>query len=121
MALVCLVVYVAVGLALMRPMGHVGLALAVTVSSVVNVALLLWGLRRRFGPWARFARPSTRAALLSLIIGLGAWVTMGLGWLAVALIPAWGLAFALATVLLNVPEAMIYWNALRRRLGRKTT
>ena len=49
-ATVCLVVYVATGLALMGPLGHVGLALAVTVASVVNVFLLLWGLRRRFGP-----------------------------------------------------------------------
>ncbi len=118
---VCLVVYVAVGLALMGPMGHVGLALAVTVSSVVNVVLLLWGLRRRFGPWARFVRPSTRSAVLSLAMGLGAWATMDLGWKAVALIPAWGAAFAVAAVLLKVPEATLYWNALRRRLARRDT
>lgn len=117
-ATVCLVVYVAVGLALMRPMGHVGLALAVTVSSVVNVALLLWGLRRRFGPWARFARPSAKAAALSLAMGLGALATAGLGWKAVALIPAWGVAFALACVLLKVPEALLYWEAVRRRIRR---
>ncbi len=118
-ATVCLVVYVAVGLALMGPLGHVGLALAVTVSSAVNVTLLLWALRRRFGPWARFARPSARAGLLSLAMGLGAFATMNQGWLAVALIPAWGLAFAAAAVWLKVPEATLFWGALRRRLARR--
>ncbi|MDP6351768.1 MAG: murein biosynthesis integral membrane protein MurJ [Alphaproteobacteria bacterium] len=46
-AALCLVVNVALNLALMGPLAHVGIALASALSSWLNVALLAWGLHRR--------------------------------------------------------------------------
>lgn len=44
-----MIVFVAAGLALMTPLGHLGLALAISLSSVVNLGLLLGLLGRRLG------------------------------------------------------------------------
>jgi putative peptidoglycan lipid II flippase len=40
----------ALNLALMRPLGHVGLALATSITSIVNAGQLAFYLRRRLGP-----------------------------------------------------------------------
>jgi len=40
---------VGLGLLLMKPLGHTGLALALTLAAVLNSLLLLWALRRKMG------------------------------------------------------------------------
>lgn len=118
-AVASLLAYVAVALGLMWPLDHVGLALATTASSYVNVWLLLSGLRRRFGAWGDWARPTAGYLGMSLAVGLGAWLTRGLGPWAVALIPAWAVLYALAALALGVPEARMVASALARRLRRR--
>jgi putative peptidoglycan lipid II flippase len=46
-AIVVLIANIAVSLALIGPLGHVGLALAPGLTAWLNVALLAWGLHRR--------------------------------------------------------------------------
>jgi len=116
---VSLVVYVVVGVSLMGPLGHVGLALATTVSSWVNAGLLLLGLRTKFGPWATFGRPCGMYALQSVAIAVGAGATVGFGKWAVAMIPLWAVAYAGVAFATGVPEAKLVADALRRRYGRK--
>lgn len=115
----CLLVYVGLGLALMGPLKHVGLALAASASSWANSLLLSGLLARRIGPWRDYLRGSLAAALLSLGLGLGAWATVPLGKWAVAFIPAWAALYILAARLARVPEAILLTDALRRRVGRK--
>ncbi len=115
----CLLVYVGLGLALMGPLKHVGLALAASASSWANSLLLSGLLARRIGPWRDYLRGSLGAALLSLGLGLGAWATVPMGKWAVAFIPAWAALYILAARLARVPEAILLTDALRRRMGRK--
>lgn len=72
-AAVSLVAYIVVGLALMRPLEHLGLALAVSVSSVVNLAILVVELRKRLGRLGlgSVARSAGRAVLCSAVMALG--------------------------------------------------
>ncbi len=115
---VCLIVYVVTGVALMRPLDHVGLALATTVSSWVNAGLLLVGLRTKFGPWATFGRATMVYAIQAAAIAVGAGATAGLGRWAVALIPVWAVAYAVVSWFSGVPEARLVREALARRMRR---
>ncbi|BBD08815.1 murein biosynthesis integral membrane protein MurJ [Desulfovibrio ferrophilus] len=117
-AVVSLLVYVISGVTLMQVMDHVGLALATTISSWVNAGLLLRGLNRHLGRWADFWRQVALFVALSLVMGAAAWLTIGLGRWAVALVPLWGVGYGVATWLLKVPEARMVVDVLRRRLGR---
>ena len=74
-AVISVGVNVAVALALFRPLGHVGLALAVTVSAWVNAGLLLRGLLRA-GHW----RPSRGWAGFGLRVGLACSAMLALLW-----------------------------------------
>ncbi|NJB68639.1 putative peptidoglycan lipid II flippase [Desulfobaculum xiamenense] len=111
-------VYVACGVAMMQGMGHVGLALATTVSSWFNTFFLMWALRRRLGQWADWHRACVAFTLLGVAIGLGAWATTGMGVWAVAFIPVWAVAYALGALAFRVPEATMMADALRRRIAR---
>lgn len=74
-AAVSLVVFLGAGLALMGPLGHLGLALAISLATTVNFGLLLLGLRRRLG------RLGLRAVARSLAKATGASVAMaGVAW-----------------------------------------
>jgi putative peptidoglycan lipid II flippase len=70
-AAVALGVYLAAGLVLMWPLGHVGLALAISLSSMANFGLLLWLLRRKIG------RLGLRSVVRSALRSLGASGVMG--------------------------------------------
>jgi putative peptidoglycan lipid II flippase len=112
-ALVCIVINIAVALALMGPLLHVGLATATVVSSWVNALALGWLLQRRgaFQPTVELrdrlirmvlASAAMAAVLVVLMMVLRPWFTAALMWrgLALALLVAAGMAaylgFALA-------------------------
>jgi putative peptidoglycan lipid II flippase len=96
-AALCLVVNVALNLALMGPLAHVGIALASAISSWLNAGLLALGLARRghLKPDARlrravprmlFAAAAMAAALWFAAAWLAPWLAAGLGLKVVALI-----------------------------------
>jgi len=115
--------------ALMGPLGHTGLALASSLGAWVNLAMLLWAARRRFGPLGGRALVVSggRAALATL--PLAAWCVAALhlwnlqpdagpraalGWLAGAV--AGGVAvFWGASALLRAPERLALLETLLRR------
>lgn len=118
-AAVCLAVYVAAGWLLMAPLAHVGLALATSISSWVNVLILGLILRRKLGgSWFAPGRTTVVGMLLSAGVGGGAYATAGHPYLALVLIVGWAVVYMAAASLLNVEEARLLTNFVRRRLQR---
>jgi putative peptidoglycan lipid II flippase len=127
----CLLVNLGVSLALMKPLAHVGLALATTVSSAVNFLVLLWCLRQRLGLLGgrQLLSSGLRCALASAVMGLAVWmVAYGLDWgdrhsyLGRAVRPlasmgAGAVVYLLVAKLLRVKELGEIWQVLRRRRG----
>ena len=74
-AILCVVVNLVLNLALMGPLGHVGIALATAISAWLNAALLVGLLRRRFDHRAdrRLRRAVPRIVLASVVMGLALW------------------------------------------------
>jgi len=74
-AIICLVVNIALNLALMGPLGHVGIALATTLSGWLNAALLARGLHRRgyFTADARLRRRLPRMLLATAAMTAALW------------------------------------------------
>ncbi|MDA8138736.1 MAG: murein biosynthesis integral membrane protein MurJ [Desulfobacteraceae bacterium] len=66
---------VMLGVVLMRPMGHNGLALALSLSSMLNLGLLIVALRRRLGAlgWRRISLSVMKSALCALFMGISIW------------------------------------------------
>jgi putative peptidoglycan lipid II flippase len=125
-----LVVFVGVALALMGPLAHVGLAVAITAANVAQLGALLVLLRRRSGLLglravaASVARTSlacaAMAAVAAPIASLGRWERGGndlvnVAALAGALVAA-GAVFAGAAKLLRAPELSDVVGALARRV-----
>ena len=121
-------VNVVLALALMWPLQHVGLALASSLSSYVNLLGLCWQLRRRLdgpsGPdlWWSLGRTVIASAVLALwclavsglVPGLPAPVRHGLVWLVVALVGGVAL-YAAAAAALRSSELSSLLGMLRRR------
>ncbi|MDY0004391.1 MAG: murein biosynthesis integral membrane protein MurJ, partial [Polyangia bacterium] len=128
-AALSLLVYIAGGLALMWPLRHFGLALAISISSVVNFLVLLALLRRRLGRLGLRALLSSglKATLASLVMGASAWGVcqllgrpgFGRGWPRVGVVLASvmvaGVVYFGTAVLLRSPEV----GELRSALGRR--
>ena len=78
MAGVTVLVNIVVSLLLFPSMGHVGIAIATTVSAWVNVFLLARGLRGLVHPdktfWTRALRICFASVAMGLLVGLGYWV-----------------------------------------------
>jgi len=83
---------VVLGVALMRPLSHGGLALASTCASTANLVWLLWSLRRRLGPLgagrllASLARVGVATGFMAAWCGLllVAWPAAGSRWMEAA-------------------------------------
>lgn len=133
---VALAVYLASGLAMMGPLGHVGLALAVSASSTVNFAILALVLRARLGRlgWRFVAFSVLRSGLAAAVMGgglhllarLGRW-RQGIGLprnqlvLAGCLLLAALLYFGTAAVLRSPElEELLVSVRRRRRAGRSS-
>ena len=112
----CLVLNILLGVIFMQFWQHVGLAVATSVSSWVNVLLLAWFLSRKGQIAAlRFSSTLPKAAVLSLGILAGAGWTASSPLLAFALIPVWGVGFFGLARLWSIPEAAMLLGALRSR------
>ena len=120
MAAVCLVVYVIAGLALMGSTGHVGLALATSISSWVNIAALGIVLRKKLGSgWLRLGRTTLIGTILSLGVGFGAHATADRPYLSLFLIVLWAIAYMGVASLLRVEEARMLTDFVRRKMKRR--
>src|SRR5438445_295873 len=64
--------------ALMRPMGHAGLAAASSLGAYVNLLALLWAARRRFGLLGGRALAASVARTAVACVPLGAWCLLAL-------------------------------------------
>lgn len=73
---VSVAVNIALGVLLMKPMGHSGLALSASLASIVNLVLLLTALGRRFGflQWNRMALSACKTLSGSAIMGISVWL-----------------------------------------------
>ncbi|MBI5815366.1 MAG: murein biosynthesis integral membrane protein MurJ [Nitrospinae bacterium] len=73
-AVYCMLLNVALNLALMGPMKHGGLALATSISSFVNVGWLLWILRKKIGPLdgRRIMSSTVKMTAASILMGVAA-------------------------------------------------
>ncbi len=119
-----------VGLAFVEQLGVAGLALALSVSTVVQLTAYVLILRRRLGESlgiASLVDPLTRMAaatvpmvvLLWLVSGLGRWENGPMELTNIAIIAggftAAGLAYAVAAKLLGIAELDAIWRRIRRR------
>lgn len=119
-AAVCLVVYVAAGWALMGPTAHVGLALATSISSWVNVLVLGVILRKKLGgAWFAPGRTTLLSLLLSGGVGAGAYATAGHPALSLVLIAAWAVGYMVVASWCGVEEARLLTDFALRRLRRR--
>ncbi len=86
MAAVTVVVNIVVSLLLFGPLGHVGIAIATSVSAWVNVALLARGLRGLVHPGREFWQRCVRILAASMAMGVIVWFGLQLvgGWLEAA-------------------------------------
>lgn len=114
----CLLVYVVVGGTTMHIIGHVGLALASSVSAWINVVLLGVLLRRHCGAWFHFNRDLALSLALSLVMLAGCWWSTSFGRWSLACIPLWALAYMGASYALGVSQARLFAEVLGRRFDR---
>ena len=118
-------------LALIRPLGYIGLALGTSVTSWLNLLLLSWQFRRKVGPFEPGARlVETFLRCLAASAGMAAVACFAVGavpdaWrrhtlsLAVVLLGVISLAcsvYALLCALLRISEIGILWRAFGRRV-----
>lgn len=114
----CLALNLCLGLLLMRPLAHAGLALAVSLSSWANIILLGLFLRRKTGIWYTWDRGPVIMLFGSLLIGCCCFLTADWGWLSLVLIPGWTLVYYLFTTWFHLEEAKMITRMLRQK-GRK--
>jgi putative peptidoglycan lipid II flippase len=118
-AVLCLVANIGLGLLLMRPLAHVGLALAVSASSLLNFLLLYVLLRRRRGTPLLPMGPAVRILLLSALIGGGAYLSAPWHPWWVLLIPAWIALYMFLALAMGLKEARLFADMIRSRVRRK--
>jgi putative peptidoglycan lipid II flippase len=72
MAVISVMVNIGLGILLMGPLQHGGLALATSVASMVNLSLLIWALRKKIGflGWRNFVFSTLKTLLCSTVMGL---------------------------------------------------
>jgi putative peptidoglycan lipid II flippase len=80
-AIVAISVNIVLGILLMKPMRHNGLALATSVASILNLGLLLWALDRRLGRLGgrEIAFSAAKSLFCAAIMGIS--VRLLAGWL----------------------------------------
>ena len=89
MATVSILANIGLGIVLMKPLAHAGLALATSLASVLNLALLVLALRKKLGSlgWRGIAQSALKTLGSAVVMGATVWVV------AKALIPAQGASF----------------------------
>ena len=75
MAVVSVVANIVLGIILMGPLAHGGLALATSLASMLNLGLLVWTLKRRLGSldWKNILESVCKSAACSVMMGAVVW------------------------------------------------
>jgi putative peptidoglycan lipid II flippase len=118
-ACLSMVLNASLGYALMGPLHHVGLALAASVASWVNVLFLGWALGRKLGGWWCSTARMAAMAGLSLGVGLAAWAALPLGRPSLAAIPLLAGLYIFVATRVGLDEAVLFRDIIRARLARK--
>lgn len=89
MATVSILANIGLGIVLMKPLAHAGLALATSLASILNLALLVLALRKKLGAlgWRGIAQSALKTMGSAVVMGAVVWVA------AKVLIPAQGASF----------------------------
>jgi len=76
MAAISIGVNIVMGILLMGPLKHGGLALATSLASMVNLGLLTWALSKRLGPikWRSLGVSTLKTIISSGIMGCAVWI-----------------------------------------------
>lgn len=112
-AVVSLLVNIGLGILLMQKLDHLGLALAASISSWVNVLLLGTALNKKTGHWLSHRQNMLKMTGISCVLLLAIKFLSVSPWTAVVLIPLWGLAYIAMALAVKLPEASIIariWN-----------
>ena len=117
-ASVCLVINAGLGLSLMGPLNHFGLALAVSLASWANTLGLGFWLGRSHRKWFLWKKSHSLMLLMSLLIGLCGHFGAGLGRASLLLIPVLAGGYVLAGRAFRIKEADMLIMSLQP-LGRK--
>ena len=128
-AIVALGVNVALGIVLMRPLKHLGLALATSLSSIVNLSLLVFLLSRRLKAMAWGAMGKSLVEVVGASAGMGLFLVYFQRWLPILTAPGFvekvarlvtalvvgGLLYLVFLKGLRNPEMDYILKALRKR------
>ncbi len=128
-----LLVNVSLGLVLMRPFGHTGLAMALTLSTIFNSLVLTMALRKKMGRlglasvMSALARIIPSAAIMAAVVwfllDFGPWQAVGQGWykggVLSAAIMAGIVVYGLCCYLLKVPQADQVAALLKKKVLRR--
>ncbi|MFP4085068.1 MAG: murein biosynthesis integral membrane protein MurJ [Desulfonatronovibrio sp.] len=104
-AIISLVVNIGLGIILMQKLDHLGLALAASFSSWVNVILLGTSLRGKTGTWLSDGDKLWKMLGISCILLLGIKLLSIPAWMAVTLIPVWAVIYFAMAYAAKLPEA----------------
>jgi putative peptidoglycan lipid II flippase len=77
MAIISIIANIILGVILMKPLAHGGLALATSLASILNLGLLVHALRARLGSlgWKNIAQSAGRAFFSSVGMGIVVWAS----------------------------------------------
>ncbi|ABA88663.1 membrane protein MviN [Syntrophotalea carbinolica DSM 2380] len=126
-----LLVNAGLGVLLMQPYAHVGLACALTLASIFNCSVLLFILRQKLGSLGlKYVLGSMLRILPGTLVMAGfvyevlqhaSWGQAGSFWFKIALlgfaVAGGGSIFAVGCVAMRVPEAAQAYSLLKRKLG----
>jgi putative peptidoglycan lipid II flippase len=75
MAVISVITNAALGIGLMKPLAHGGLALATSLASMLNLGLLLTALSAKLGSlgWANIAHSAVKTLVSSVVMGIAVW------------------------------------------------
>ncbi|MDD3313642.1 murein biosynthesis integral membrane protein MurJ [Pseudodesulfovibrio sp.] len=118
-AVVCLAANVGLGLWLMQSMAHVGLALAVSLSSLLNFMLLYAALTRRRKSALLGLSSTAKTVGLSALVWLAAALTAAWSPWCLLLIPAWAVAYIFLAHAMRQPEARLFTEMVAGRIRRR--
>ncbi|WP_291318877.1 murein biosynthesis integral membrane protein MurJ [Desulfonatronospira sp.] len=116
-AVISLVLNIALGIILMQFLQHLGLALAASISSWVNVLLLGLALGRKTGPWLTAGTNLAKMTLASCTLLFMLKFVSVTSWMAMALIPVWAVLYFILAWMLKIPDAGIILKSWKPKRG----